>query len=136
MEKKNKAMMVEFHTVKRIDNSRLRRHIEPAKLRNLYRTVALGGVMAAFFMLYIYQHFRCIDLSFQLEDLKSRQTQSTALNSELRLEIEGLRDPRRIDVIARRQLGLTQPMPTQVQEYDAPSGAEVAAARYVRSNHE
>jgi len=27
-------------------------------------------------------------------------------------------------------------MPTQVQEYDAPSGAEVAAARYVRSNHE
>jgi len=31
---------------------------------------------------------------------------------------------------------LTQPMPTQVQEYDAPSGAEVAAARYARSNHE
>jgi len=71
-----------------------------------------------------------------LEDLKAKQTQSMALNSELRLEIEGLRDPRRIDVIARRQLGLTQPMPTQVQEYDAPSGAEVAAARYVRSNHE
>jgi hypothetical protein len=54
----------------------------------------------------------------------------------LRLEIEALRDPRRIDVIARRQLGLTQPLPTQVQEYDAPSGAEVAAARYVRPNRE
>jgi len=92
--------------------------------------------VAACLMMYIYQHFRCIDLSFQLEDLKAKQTQSLALNSELRLEIEGLRDPRRIDVIARRQLGLTQPMPTQVQEYDAPSGAEVAAARYVRSNHE
>jgi len=37
----------------------------------------------------------------------------SALNSELRLEIEGLRDPRRIDVIARRQLGLTEPLPTQ-----------------------
>jgi hypothetical protein len=37
----------------------------------------------------------------------------------------------RIDVIARRQLGLTEPLPTQVQEYDAPSGAEVAEARYV-----
>jgi len=40
----------------------------------------------------------------------------------------------RIDVIARRQLGLTEPLPTQVQEYEAPYGAEVAAARYVRRN--
>ena len=86
-------------------------------------------------MMYIYQHFRCIDLSFQLEDLKVKQTQAAALNRELRLEIAALRDPRRIDVIARRQLGLSQPLPTQVQEYDAPAGAEVAA-RYARSNHE
>jgi cell division protein FtsL len=134
--RKKNAVATQFHTVKRIDNSRLVRNVEPVRLRGFYRTAGLGAIIAACLMMYIYQHFQCIDLSFQLEDLKSRQTQSTALNSELRLEIEGLRDPRRIDVIARRQLGLTQPMPTQVQEYDAPSGAEVAAARYARSNHE
>jgi cell division protein FtsL len=133
---KKTAAATQFHTVKRIDNSRLVRNVEPVRLRSYYRTAGLGTIVAAFLMMYIYQHFRCIDLSFALEDLKAKQTQSMALNSELRLEIEGLRDPRRIDVIARRQLGLTQPMPTQVQEYDAPSGAEVAAARYVRSNHE
>ena len=126
--------MIEFQTVKRIDNSRLVRHVEPLRLRNYYKTVALGGLMAVFFMFYIYQHFRCIDLSFQLEDLKSKQVEASSLNSGLRLEIEGLRDPKRIDYIARRQLGLTEPLPTQVQDYDAPSGAEVAAARYVRSN--
>jgi len=130
------VVATQFHTVKRIDNSRLVRNVEPERLRGFYRTAGLGTIIAACLMMYIYQHFRCIDLSFQLEDLKSKQTQSLALNSELRLEIEGLRDPRRIDVIARRMLGLTQPMPTQVQEYDAPSGAEVAAARYARSNHE
>ena len=134
--RKKQVVATQFHTVKRIDNSRLVRNVEPVRLRSYYRTAGLGSIVAAFLMMYIYQHFRCIDLSFQLEDLKAKQTQSMALNSELRLEIEGLRDPRRIDVIARRQLGLTQPMPTQVQEYDAPSGAEVAAARYVRSNHE
>jgi cell division protein FtsL len=134
--RKKNAVATQFHTVKRIDNSRLVRNVEPVRLRGFYRTAGLGAIIAACLMMYIYQHFQCIDLSFQLEDLKSRQTQSTALNSELRLEIEGLRDPRRIDVIARRQLGLTQPMPTQVQEYDAPSGAEVVAARYARSNHE
>lgn len=130
-----KRITTQFHTVKRIDNSRLVRNVEPVRLRGLYRTAGLGAIVAAFLMMYIYQHFRCIDLSFQLEDLKVKQTQSASLNSELRLEIEALRDPRRIDVIARRQLGLTQPLPTQVQEYDAPGGAEVAA-RYARSNRE
>src|SRR3984957_2707582 len=134
--KKSGAVATQFHTVKRIDNSRLVRNVQPVRLRSFYRTAGLGALIAACLMMYIYQHFRCIDLSFQLEDLKAKLTLSSSLNSELRLEIEGLRDPRRIDVIARRQLGLTQPMPTQVQEYDAPVGAEVAAARYVRSNHE
>ncbi|MGC0772556.1 MAG: septum formation initiator family protein, partial [Candidatus Acidiferrum sp.] len=106
--------MAEFHTVKRIDNSRLVRNVAPAKMRNLWRTLALGSVVAAFFMLYVFQHFRCIDLSFQLEDLKSQQVKAAALNSELKLEIAGLRDPMRIDVIARRRLGLTEPLPSQV----------------------
>ncbi len=43
--------MTEFHTVKRIDNTRLVRHVEPVKLRNLYRTVALGGIVAMFFII-------------------------------------------------------------------------------------
>jgi cell division protein FtsL len=130
-----KKVTTQFHTVKRIDNSRLVRNVEPARLRGLYRTAGLGTIIAACLMMYIYQHFRCIDLSFQLEDMKGKQTQAAELNNELRLEIAGLRDPRRIDVIARRQLGLTQPLPTQVQQYETPAGAEVAA-RYARSNHE
>jgi cell division protein FtsL len=129
--KKKAATRLEFQTVKRIDNTRLVRRVEPVKLRNYYRTVALGAIVAAFFMLYIYQHFRCIDLSFQLEEVKVEHVKAATLNSSLKLEIASLRNPMRIDVIARRQLGLTEPLPTQVQEYDAPSGAEVAEARYV-----
>ena len=124
--------MMEFRTVKRIDNSRLVRHVEPAKQKKLCKTAGLGGVVALFFLFYIFQHFKCIDLSFQLEDLKARQAQASQLNSELRLEIANLRDPMRIDVIARRQLGLTEPLPTQMREYEAPSGMQVAAARFVR----
>jgi len=126
--------MREFRTVKRIDNSRLVRHVEPAKQKNLLKTVALGGVVAVFFLFYIFQHFRCIDLSFALEDLKAQQVRAAALNSELKLEIANLRDPMRIDVIARRQLGLTQPLPMQVREYDAPTGMQVAAVRFNRAS--
>jgi cell division protein FtsL len=131
MRSKKTAPMMEFRTVKRIDNSRLVRHVEPAKQRNLYRTAGLGGVVALFFLFYIFQHFKCIDLSFQLEDLKVQQSQAAALNSELKLEIANLRDPMRIDVIARKQLGLTEPLPAQMREYEAPTGMQVAAARFV-----
>jgi len=131
--RKKTALTTEFYTAKRIDNTRIVRHVEPAKVRDLYRTLALGGVLAVFCMLYIYQHFRCIDLSFQLEGVKSQQADAAALNSALRLEIAGLSDPKRIDVIARK-LGLTETLPNQVHEYNEPIGAEVAAVRYVRPN--
>jgi cell division protein FtsL len=127
--------LVEFYTVKRIDNSRLVRHVEPVKLRNLYKTVALGSILAVFCMMYIYQHFRCIDLSFQLEDLKAKQVQAQSVNSELKLEIETLRDPQRIDVIAQKELGLKRPDSAQVREYANPDGAEVAAVQYGRATH-
>src|SRR5713226_3802113 len=79
--KKKVPAMLEFQTVKRIDNSRLVRHVEPVKMRSFYRTVALSGIVAAFFMLYIHQHFRCIDLSFQLEGLRAKQADAASLNS-------------------------------------------------------
>ena len=134
MRRKRSVPMREFRTVKRIDNSRLVRHAEPAKQKNLYKTAGLGGVVALFFLFYIFQHFKCIDLSFELEDLKAQQVKAASLNSELKLEIANLRDPMRIDVIARKHLGLTQPLPVQVREYDAPSGMQVASVRFNRKN--
>jgi cell division protein FtsL len=121
-----KPAMVEFYTVKRIDNSRLVRHVEPVKTRNLYKTVALGSVVAAFCMMYVYQHFRYIDMGLQLEDLKSKTQQAKVLNSQLRLDIASLRDPRRIDLIARGKLGLTQPTTNQIRDYANSDGSELA----------
>src|SRR5437764_14934233 len=106
MKKQKVAALREFRTVRKIDNTRLVRHVEPAKQRNLLKTAGLGGVVALFFLFYIFQHFRCIDLSFALEDLKAQQIKAAALNSELKLQIANLRDPMRIDTIARTRLRL------------------------------
>jgi cell division protein FtsL len=131
---RKKPLMTEVFTVKKIDNSRLVRRVEPVQVRNLYRTVALGGLIAICLMAYVYQHFRCIDLSFQLEDLKAKQVQAQAANVEMKLEIATLRDPHRIDVIAQHQLGLKRPDATQVREYAGTDGAEVAALQTMRAN--
>jgi len=107
--KKKARAMTEFHTVKRIDNSRIVRHVEPLKMRKLYRTAALGRGDRVFFMLYITNHFRCIDLSFSSRR-EGRQAEAGFAELVLELEIAGLRNPMRIDVMRAVQLGLTEPL--------------------------
>jgi cell division protein FtsB len=131
--RKPRARTTEFRTVKRIDNSRRVRILQPARMRDLARMAALWFAFAGMFLLYGYQRFHCIELSFQLEDLKAKQAQAGALNSELKLEVAGLRNPMRIDIIAHKQLGLTEPLPNQFERAYAPSGAEVAAVSRVRA---
>jgi cell division protein FtsL len=120
--------MTEFYTVKQIDNSRLSRPMAPNHMRECARLVSLGGLIALCAFLYAWQHFETIQLRYQLESLRSERAQSTELNQELKLEVADLRSPGRIDVIARRQLGLTVPVPGQVAPMDLPPNAVLAEA--------
>jgi len=121
--------MSEFYTVKHIDNSRLVRMVAPNHMRECLRVVSLGALIALCAFLYAWQHFETIQLRYQLESLRSERAQATELNQELKLEVAGLRAPERIDMIARRQLGLTAPVPGQVAPMDQPPIGVMAEAR-------
>ena len=126
--------MTEFHTVRRIDNSRLVRRMSPGRLLEMVRLVALGSLVAALALLYAWQHFACIQLRYQLSALKSQRAQAAELNQELRLETAGLLAPARIDEIARRQLGLTVPVPGQIAPVEGPSEPVFAEMRATGPN--
>jgi len=121
--------MSEFYTDKKIDNSRVVRIVAPNHMRECARVVSLGALIALGAFLYAWQHFETIQLRYQLESLRSERAQATELNQELKLEVAGLRAPERIDMIARRQLGLTAPVPGQVAPIDQPPNAVMAEAR-------
>lgn len=121
--------MTEFYTVKQIDNSRVVRVVAPNHLRECARLVLLGAFITLGAFLYAWQHFQTIQLRYELESLRGERAQATELNQELKLEIAGLRAPGRIDVIARRELGLTAPVPGQVAPMDLPPNAVMAEAR-------
>jgi cell division protein FtsL len=121
--------MTEFFTVKRIDNSRLARPKAPNRMLECARLVVLGALVAACALLYAWQHFETIQMRYQLETLRGERSQATELNQQLKLEEAGLRSPGRVDAIARRQLGLTMPVPGQVAPMDLPSAAVLAQAR-------
>ena len=121
--------MTDFYTIKQIDNSRIVRAVAPDHLRECARLISLGGLVALCTFLYAWQHFQTIQLRYELESLRGERAQATELNQELKLEIAGLRAPERIDVIARRELGLTAPVPGQVAPMDLPANAVMAEAR-------
>jgi cell division protein FtsL len=114
--------MSQFHIVsKRIDNSRLVRFAAPGSGREMLRHLGLGGLLTLVIFLYAWQHFQCIQLSYQIESLKSQQAQAAELHRQLTLESASLRSPARIDEIARQQLGLMAPAAGQLQPFEAPS---------------
>jgi cell division protein FtsL len=123
------AKRTEFHTVKRIDNSRLARPIASDRLREMARLIALGALLAGAALFYAWQHFEYLQLRYRVESLKSERSQASELNQQLKLEMAGLRAPSRIDEIARKQLRLTAPVPGQVAPLDQPVEPVVAQAR-------
>ena len=123
--------MTQYHTIKRIDNSRLVRPMAPARLREFWRRVAAGGAMAACLLVYAWQHFECIQLRYQVEQLAAERAQSAQLNQQLHVEVASLMGYERVDRIARNQLGLTVSVPGQALPSDGPTEAVLAQARAV-----
>jgi len=121
--------MTEYYTVKRIDNTRLSRTTAPSRVRELCRVSAGGAALAACLLFYAWQHFECIQLRYQVEQLESQRSKAVQLNQQLHLEVAALRSPMRVDTIARNQLGLSVPVPGQVAPADASADAVVAQAR-------
>ena len=108
----------EFYFEKAIDNSRVVRAVDPRRTREI--RLFSGSVAGLFLLLmfYAWQHFSALEFGYQIEAQKSERDRLVEVNRALVLEEAGLRDPGRIDVMAR-QLGLESPRPGQVVRLDA-----------------
>jgi|SRR5215470_980962 len=108
----------EIYFTKTIDNSRLVKVEDPRRSREMKH---FGTALACLFLLvftYAWQHFKAIEYGYLIESAKREISEKTEMNRALRLEDASLRDPERIDVLARR-MGLIPPQPGQVIRMDA-----------------
>lgn len=119
----------EIYFRKTIDNSRLVKVEDPRRSREMKQ---FGLALCCLFLLvmgYALQHFRAIEYGYKIETLRVQRDGLMDMNRALRLEEASLRDPERIDVMARK-LGLQSPDPGQVLHMDATAdtGAPVMAS--------
>jgi cell division protein FtsL len=121
--------MTEYYTVKRIDNTRLLRPAPAARLNALWQRVGAWSLIAAGLLFYAWQHFECIQLRYQIEQMEAERAQASQLNQQLHLEVATLRSPGRVDAIARNTLGLTVPVPGQIAPTNDASDGVLAQYR-------
>ncbi len=110
----------EIYFRKAIDNSRLVKVEDPRREREMKY---FGLALCLLFLLvmgYALQHFRAIEYGYKIEALRTERDNLAEMNRALRLEEASLRDPERIDAMAR-QLGLESPQPGQVLRMDVPA---------------
>ena len=120
----------EIYFAKAIDNSRLVKVEDPRRTREMRQFGIALGCLFVLVMAYAFQHFKAIEYGYKIETLKSQRDGLVEMNRALRLEEASLRDPERIDRMAR-ELGLQSPQAGQVMRMDVAvpqvSGAVVAS---------
>src|SRR5882724_11745847 len=83
----------------------------------------IGVALTCLFLLvmtFAWQHFKSIEYGYKIETLRVQRDGVTEMNRALRLEEASLRDPERIDTLAKK-LGLQSPQAGQVMHMDTVS---------------
>ena len=112
-------MSIEVHFEKRINNQTVVREAD-AKQRGEHLFVTLfGGLVLLGLFFYGWQHYQWIQYGYRLEEAQKKKEQLSETSRQLKLERASLRDPKRIDSIARGELGMVVPAPGQLVTFSA-----------------
>ncbi len=103
----------EVYFAKAIDNSRLVKVADVKRSREMTHFACALAVLFLLVMVYAWQHFSAIEYGYRIEAMRSQRDALVETNRALRLEEASLKDPQRIDMLAR-ELGLQSPAAGQV----------------------
>jgi cell division protein FtsL len=123
--------------VKNIDNSRLVRVLDPHSRRDCVKMVGFVSALCLLGLLSIVPSLSLRYTGYRIEDLKREQEALAKENRQLQVQEAVLREPKRIDAIARGRLGMQPALPEQVAWPDAgrmprPDGRELLARNLSR----
>jgi len=96
-------------------NARLTRERDRARASELRRLLLCGAAIVIPLLGYVWQRVEFIRTSYRIEELAQRRQELREFNKQMTIERAMLLSPRRIEEVARRQLGLVDPPPENVR---------------------
>ena len=99
----------EYAIRKDVRNNPIVREVDEEKQRELWKSVGIAGFLVVVLLFSAWQHFELLRHGYEVEELQRQRTGEEETARRLRLEIETLKSPKRIETLATRQLHLVAP---------------------------
>ena len=124
----------EYAIRKDVRNNPIVREVDEQRQRELWQSAGVGVLLVLVLMFSAWQHFELLRNGYRLEQMQRDRAVEADVNRHLRLEIETLRAPQRIEKLAVQQLGMIEPGPGDSVVLERvvapqPPAASVVAAR-------
>jgi cell division protein FtsL len=101
----------EYAIKKDVRNNPIVREVDRDRHREMWRSVTLGVFLVLVLLFSAWQHFELLRHGYRLEQMQKERAQEAEINRHLRLEIETLRSPARIERLATGRLQMVAPGP-------------------------
>ena len=124
----------EYEIRKDFRNNQIVREVDERRLRDLWQSLAVGAALVIVLLFSAWQHFELLRHGYKLEQMQRERAAESDVNRHLRLEMETLRAPQRIEKLATERLGMVAPAGAQAVVLERvtptpPPAKSVVAAR-------
>ena len=103
------AEAFQYAVKKDVRNNPIVRAVDTVRLRELWTSVAVAGAFVVMLLFWAGQQFELLRHGYRLEEVQREWAMEEDTARHLRLEIETLRSPKRIERLATAQLHLVAP---------------------------
>jgi cell division protein FtsL len=129
-----KAGTFEYEIRKDFRNNQIVREVDERRLRDLWQSLAIGAALVIVLLFSAWQHFELLRHGYKLEQMQRDRAAESEINRHLRLEMETLRAPQRIEKLATDRLGMIAPSDAEAVVIErvnppAPPARSVVAVR-------
>ena len=105
----DKAGTFEYEIRKDFRNNPIVREVDERRLRDLWTSLGIGVALVTVLLFSAWQHFELLRHGYKLEQMQRDRAAENDINRHLRLEMEPLGAPQRIEKLAIERLGMVSP---------------------------
>jgi cell division protein FtsL len=99
----------EYAIKKDVRNNPIVREIDQTRQRELWKSVSIGALLVLALLFSAWQHFELLRHGYEIEEMQRLRADEEETARRLRLEIETLKSPKRIEAFAAGRLHLVAP---------------------------
>jgi cell division protein FtsL len=99
----------EYAIKKDVRNNPIVREVDEARQLELWKSVGVAAFLVLVLLFSAWQHFELLRHGYQIEEMKRERAAEEETGRRLRLEVDTLRSPKRIETVATEQLHLVTP---------------------------